>query len=94
MSAADIQAKAFTDNAVAREAIEALMWPNGPVCPHCGCTGKIGKVEGKSARSGLYYCGDCKKQFTVTVGTILSVQRFRCPNGGWRSISWLRQRRA
>ena len=37
MSAADIQAKAFTDNNVAREAIEALMWPNGPVCPHCGC---------------------------------------------------------
>jgi hypothetical protein len=53
MSVADIQAKAFTDNDVAREAIEALMWPNGPVCAHCGCTGKIGRVEGKSARPGL-----------------------------------------
>ena len=70
MSTADIQAEAFTDDDVAREAIEALMWPNGPVCPHCGCIGKIGRVEGKSARPGLYYCGDCKKQFTVTVGTI------------------------
>jgi transposase-like protein len=81
MSAADIQAKAFTDNDVAREAIEALMWPNGPVCAHCGCTGKIGKVEGKSARPGLYYCGDCKKQFTVTVGTIL--ERSKVPLSKW-----------
>jgi transposase-like protein len=81
MSAADIQAKAFTDNDVAREAIEALMWPNGPVCPHCGCSGKIGKVEGKSARPGLHYCGDCKKQFTVTVGTIF--ERSKVPLSKW-----------
>ena len=80
MSAA-IQAKAFTDDDVAREAIEALMWPNGPVCPHCGCTGKIGKIEGKSARPGLYYCGDCKKQFTVTVGTIF--ERSKVPLSKW-----------
>jgi transposase-like protein len=78
---ADLQSKAFTDNDVAREAIEALMWPDGPVCPHCGCTGKIGKVEGKSARSGLYYCGDCKKQFTVTVGTIF--ERSKVPLSKW-----------
>jgi transposase-like protein len=81
MSAADLQSKAFTNNDVAREAIEALMWPNGPVCPHCGCVGKIGKVEGKSARSGLYYCGDCKKQFTVTVGTIF--ERSKVPLSKW-----------
>ena len=81
MSAADIQAKAFTDNDIAREAIEALLGPNGPICPHCGCTGKIGKVEGKSARSGLYYCGDCKKQFTVTVGTIF--ERSKVPLSKW-----------
>ena len=70
MSSADIQAAAFTDDNLAREAIEALMWPNSPVCAHCGCAGKIGRIQGKSARPGLYYCGDCKKQFTVTVGTI------------------------
>jgi transposase-like protein len=81
MSAADIQAKAFTNDDVAREAIEALMWPNGPVCPHCGCVGKIGKVEGKSARPGLYYCGDCKKQFTVTVGTVF--ERSKVPLSKW-----------
>jgi transposase-like protein len=81
MSAADIQAKAFTDNDVAREAIEALMWPNGPVCPHCGSIEKLGKVEGKSARPGLYYCGACKSQFTVTVGTIF--ERSKVPLSKW-----------
>ncbi len=81
MSAADIQAAAFTDDNVAREAIEALLWPDGPVCPHCGCIGKIGKIEGKSARPGLYYCGDCKKQFTVTVGTIF--ERSKIPLSKW-----------
>jgi transposase-like protein len=83
MSAADIQAPAFTDDNTAREAIEALMWPDGPVCPHCGNVeqAKIGKVEGKSARAGLYYCGACKSQFTVTVGTIF--ERSKVPLSKW-----------
>src|SRR5271155_4209858 len=81
MSAADIQAAAFTDHNVAREAIEALMWPHGPVCPHCGSLEKLGKVEGKSARPGLYYCGACKSQFTVTVGTIF--ERSKVPLSKW-----------
>jgi transposase-like protein len=81
MASADIQAKAFTDDNVAREAIEALMWPHGPVCPHCGSLEKLGKVEGKSARAGLYYCGSCKSQFTVTVGTIF--ERSKVPLSKW-----------
>src|SRR5258708_35737563 len=60
----------FTDADKAREALEAVRWPNGPVCPHCGGMEKIGAVQGKSHRPGLYYCGDCKGQFTVTVGTV------------------------
>lgn len=81
MTKANLQAKTFADDNAAREAIEALMWPNGPSCPHCGCMGKIGRVEGKSARPGLYYCGDCKKQFTVTVGTIF--ERSKVPLSKW-----------
>ena len=81
MAAADLQVKAFTDETAAREAIEALLWPDGPVCPHCGCTGKIGKVAGKSPRPGLYYCGDCKSQFTATVGTIF--ERSKVPLSKW-----------
>ncbi len=81
MSTADVQAAAFTDDNIAREAIEALMWPDGPVCPHCGCTEKIGKISGKSARPGLYWCGDCKSQFTVTAGTIF--ERSKVPLSKW-----------
>ena len=33
---ADLQDPRFTDETAAREALEAIVWPNGPVCPHCG----------------------------------------------------------
>ena len=81
MSAADFQSRAFTDETAARKAMEALLWPDGPVCPHCGSVEKLGKVEGKSARAGLYYCGACKSQFTVTVGTIF--ERSKVPLSKW-----------
>lgn len=58
----------------ARELIEQLRWPNGPVCPHCRSTAVYrlsGKEESENpGRSGLLKCGKCRKQFTVTVGTI------------------------
>jgi transposase-like protein len=78
---ADLQAPAFTDDNIAREAMEAVLWPHGPVCPHCGSLEKLGRVEGKSARAGLYYCGACKSQFTVTVGTIF--ERSKVPLSKW-----------
>jgi transposase-like protein len=78
---ADLQALAFTDDNVAREAMEAVLWPHGPVCPRCGSLDRIGKVTGKSARPGLYYCGECKRQFTVTVGTIF--ERSKIPLSKW-----------
>ncbi len=81
MAKANLQARSFTDNNAAREAMEAVMWPMGPVCPHCGSVEKLGKVEGKAARPGLYYCGACKKQFTVTVGTIF--ERSKVPLSKW-----------
>jgi transposase-like protein len=78
---ADIQSPAFTNETAAREAIEAVLWPHGPVCPHCGSLDRLGKVSGKSARPGLYYCGECKRQFTVTVGTIF--ERSKVPLSKW-----------
>jgi len=54
----------------AREFIGRVRWPDGPVCPHCGYD-KIYKLEGEAHRPGLYKCADCRKQFTVTVGTIM-----------------------
>jgi transposase-like protein len=81
MASADLQTPAFTDENAAREAMEAVMWPHGPCCPRCGSLDRIGKVSGKSARAGLYYCGECKRQFTVTVGTIF--ERSKVPLAKW-----------
>jgi transposase-like protein len=73
MAKAAIQNAAFTDDEKARAAFEAVRWPNGPVCPHCGNLDqdKIAKAQGKAARPGLYYCAACNDQFTVTVGTVM-----------------------
>jgi transposase-like protein len=82
---ADLQNPIFHDETKAREALEATLWPDGPVCPHCGNvdSNTIGKIEGKkhSHRPGLYYCGACKKQFTVTVGTVF--ERSKIPLSKW-----------
>ena len=50
---------------------QSRLWPAGPVCPHCRCTGgKIGKLKGKSTRRGTYKCYQCRRPFTVKIGTI------------------------
>jgi len=50
--------------------VEARLWPNGPVCKHCGGTARIGKLKGKTTRPGLYKCYACRKPFTVRMGTV------------------------
>jgi len=50
--------------------VEARIWPNGRVCPHCGVVDKSGALKGKSTRIGIYKCYACRKPFTVKVGTI------------------------
>ncbi len=50
--------------------VEGLVWPDGPVCPHCGHDGKIYRLSGRTTRPGLCKCAACRKQFTVRVGTI------------------------
>jgi transposase-like protein len=60
----------FQDPEKAREYLEAQVWPNGRVCPHCGAIGEHYALHGKSARPGLYKCADCREPFTVTVGTV------------------------
>ena len=79
---ADLQAPIFTDEAAAREALEAVRWPNGPVCPHCGSTDdQVARVEGTKHRPGLFYCNGCHGQFTVTVGTVF--ERSKIPLTKW-----------
>ena len=73
----------FQDETKAREALEAVLWPDGPFCRHCGNSDpdKIGKMKGKSARPGLHYCNECKREFTVTVGTVF--ERSKVPLTKW-----------
>lgn len=77
----------FHDEDAARQFLEAIIWPNGPVCPHCGANGRICRIEsqskekGKGARPGLRACGDCRKQFTVTVGSVF--ERSKVPLHKW-----------
>ncbi|HZL32269.1 MAG TPA: IS1595 family transposase [Pseudolabrys sp.] len=78
---ANLQNPIFTDETKAREALEAMRWPDGPVCPHCGSVEGITKAQGKSARPGLYYCAPCNDQFTATVGTVM--ERSKIPLTKW-----------
>ena len=83
MAAADLQNPAFHDDDAAREALEAIRWPDGPVCPHCGNLDrdKIARGQGKAHRAGLYYCAACNGQFTVTIGTVM--ERSKIPLSKW-----------
>jgi transposase-like protein len=65
-----INAARFRNEDAAREHLENIRWPDGAVCPHCGGTERNSKLRGESHRSGLYFCGDCREQFSVTVGTV------------------------
>lgn len=64
----------------ARQYLEKLRWPDGAVCPHCGSV-NVRRLEGKSTRPGVHKCRDCRKQFTVTVGTIF--ERSHIPLRHW-----------
>jgi transposase-like protein len=65
-----LSAKHFHDEAAAYKFLEARVWPKGPVCPHCGGVDRISKMKGASTRIGTYKCYQCRKPFTVKVGTV------------------------
>jgi transposase-like protein len=68
----NLNAPQFKDEKAAYAYVEAWLWPTGPVCPHCGnCDqSRIRTLAGKSTRPGLRNCKECRKQFTVKIGTI------------------------
>ena len=87
----DITAPRFTCENAAREHLESLMWPDGPVCPHCGSINakrlppqgrKVTAAHpGGSVRHGVIQCNDCGDQYTVTVGTVF--ERSKVPLNKW-----------
>ncbi|PKU21639.1 transposase [Telmatospirillum siberiense] len=60
----------FHDEQAAYAFVEACLWSKGPLCPHCGSVSRSGRLSGKSTRVGLYKCYDCRKPFTVRLGTL------------------------
>jgi transposase-like protein len=80
-------AKHFSDERAAYELVESIRWPNGPVCPKCGVIGEAYPIKAQKTRSGkptprkLWKCKACKRQFTVTVGTIF--ERSHIPLSKW-----------
>lgn len=81
MSIAILTEPRFQDEAAARKHLESLRWPTGAVCPHCGGIERNSPLNGDSHRDGLYFCGDCRNQFTVTVGTVF--ERSKIPLHKW-----------
>jgi transposase-like protein len=81
----------FLDETAAREWLEARVWANGRVCPHCGNADqeKLTKLEGKAHRPGVYQCNEpqCRQQFTVTVNTVF--ERSKIPLTKWLAALFL-----
>jgi transposase-like protein len=69
----------FHNDEAAFAKLESILWPHGPVCPRCGGLDRITRVKG--GRTGLWRCGPCKRQFTVTVGTLF--ERSHVPLHKW-----------
>jgi transposase-like protein len=89
MPATSLNAPHFHDDDAAREYLESVRWPDGPVCPHCGVIGGHYQLEGKAHRKGLYKCAEkeCHKQFSVTVGTVF--ERSHIPLSKWLAAAYL-----
>ncbi|HJW41360.1 MAG TPA: IS1595 family transposase [Rhizomicrobium sp.] len=68
--ASKLSAPHFTNEEAALAFVEAWLWPNGPVCPHCGETERVGRLSGATTRAGLCKCYACQKPFTVKMGTV------------------------
>lgn len=81
MSTALFAQPRFTNDDAARAHLEALRWPNGAICPHCGGTERNVRLQGAATRPGVWFCGDCRSQFTVTVGTVF--ERSKVPLHKW-----------
>lgn len=75
----------FEDAETARRYLEEQAWPDGAVCAHCGKMERTYKFKSANQRPGLYACGDCRGQFTVTVGT--SFHRTKIPLHKWLQVT-------
>ncbi len=82
-----LKAAYFHDEDAAYRYVESLRWPDGPVCPHCHTPGDHYRLQGESHRRHLLKCHDCRRQFSVTVGTVM--QGSRVPLSKWLTAAAL-----
>lgn len=93
-----LASKYFHDEAAAFAKLESIVWPDGPTCPHCGNAGKIYELKGVRSkpskknpegveRHGLKKCAECRKQFTVRVGTVF--EESHVPLHKWLQAAYL-----
>ena len=78
---AELSDPIFTDPDKACKHLEAIRWPQGPFCPFCGQFDTVKALGGKSMGAGWYHCKDCRKKFTVRVGTVY--ERSKIPLHKW-----------
>jgi transposase-like protein len=85
----DLYRPEFIDPDAARKWLEAELWPEGPICPHCGTVGEATALKGNAHRPGVYQCNatQCREQFTVTVGTLY--ERSKIPLNKWLAATHL-----
>ena len=71
----NLSAPHFQNEEAAYAYVEERIWPDGTVCPHCVGVDRISPMKGKSTRIGTYKCYDCRKPFTVKIGTIFEASK-------------------
>jgi transposase-like protein len=74
----DLTDPTFHDDDKARDWLASSRWPNGPVCPHCGCANVV-PMGGTKHRAGLLYCQGCRGQFTVLTGSVMEGSHIPLP---------------
>ncbi len=82
----------YVDEEMARELLERVRWPDGPICPHCVVVGghyRVNPRKGSKSpvRPGVWKCRDCRKQFTVTLLTVF--QGSKIPLSKWVTAIYL-----
>ena len=87
MASPNLSNPIFHDEDKARAWLEKRLWPDGPICPHCGVVDQATLLKGKSPRPGLYQCNACRKPFSVTVGTLY--ERSKVPLCKWLAATHL-----